>query len=224
MTFKTPNHCVYFNLKFPYRETLVYMAEQIKALKLQALRQTGMHKKTGMQLSFCGLEGNFFKAQWTPMSDSDQHFIPNSFTDLFKDPARPYAKASEPFAVVLERYDLCEDMAQMLYQPSLNMMGSLNITESDVIDRTLEGLLIIACASCCSGAMRIWPHFWTDNMRPSLQKAHGLKKTHEFFNLLLHRCFTGWGSFGRHARADGGQFLQCGDFAHPPDAHARGHA
>ncbi len=143
MTFKTPNHCVYFNLKFPYRETLVYMAEQIKALKLQALRQTGMHKKTGMQLSFCGLEGNFFKAQWTPMSDSDQHFIPNSFTDLFKDPARPYAKASEPFAVVLERYDLCEDMAQMLYQPSLNMMGSLNITESDVIDRTLEGLLII---------------------------------------------------------------------------------
>jgi hypothetical protein len=102
-----------------------------------------MHKKTGMQLSFCGLEGNFFKAQWTPMSDSDQHFIPNSFTDLFKDPARPYAKASEPFAVVLERYDLCEDMAQMLYQPSLNMMGSLNITESDVIDRTLEGLLII---------------------------------------------------------------------------------
>ena len=143
MTFKTPNHCVYFNLKFPYRETLVYMAEQIKALKLQALRQTGMHKKTGMQLSFCGLEGNFFKAQWTPMSDSDQHFIPNSFTDLFKDPARPYAKATEPFAVVLERYDLCEDMAQMLYQPSLNMMGSLNITESDVIDRTLEGLLII---------------------------------------------------------------------------------
>ncbi len=143
MTFKTPNHCAYFNLKFPHRETPVYMAEQIKALKLQALRQTGMHKKTGMQLSFCGLEGNFFKAQWTPMSDSDQHFIPNSFTDLFKDPARPYAKASEPFAVVLERYDLCEDMAQMLYQPSLNMMGSLNITESDVIDRTLEGLLII---------------------------------------------------------------------------------
>ena len=143
MTFKTPNHCVYFNLKFPHRETSVYMAEQIKALKLQALRQTGMHKKTGMQLSFCGLEGNFFKAQWTPMSDSDQHFIPNSFTDLFKDPARPYAKATEPFAVVLERYDLCEDMAQMLYQPSLNMMGSLNITESDVIDRTLEGLLII---------------------------------------------------------------------------------
>lgn len=143
MTFKTPNHCVYFNLKFPHRETSVYMAEQIKALKLQALRQTGMHKKTGMQLSFCGLEGNFFKAQWTPMSDSDQHFIPNSFTDLFKDPALPYAKATEPFAVVLERYDLCEDMAQMLYQPSLNMMGSLNITESDVIDRTLEGLLII---------------------------------------------------------------------------------
>jgi hypothetical protein len=34
-------------------------------------------------------------------------------------------------------------MAQMIYQPSMNMMGSLNITETDVIDRTLEGLLII---------------------------------------------------------------------------------
>ena len=33
-------------------------------------------------------------------------------------------------------------MAQMLYQPSLNMMGSMNITESDVVERTLKGLLI----------------------------------------------------------------------------------
>ena len=76
------------------------------------------------------------------MSHSNQHFIPSSFTDLFKDPSRPYAKLSEPFDVILERYDLCEDMAQMLCQPSLNMMGSMNITETDVLDRTLQGLLI----------------------------------------------------------------------------------
>jgi len=76
------------------------------------------------------------------MSYSNQQFIPNSFTDLFKDPTRAYSKASEPFEVILERYDLCEDMAQMLYQPSLNMMGSMNITESDVVERTLKGLLI----------------------------------------------------------------------------------
>ena len=44
--------------------------------------------------------------------------------------------------MILERYDLCEDMAQMLCQPSLNMMGSMNITETDVLDRTLQGLLI----------------------------------------------------------------------------------
>jgi hypothetical protein len=73
---------------------------------------------------------------------SNQHFIPSSFSDLFKDPSRPYAKPSEPFEVILERYDLCEDMAQMLCQPSLNMMGSMNITETDVLDRTLQGLLI----------------------------------------------------------------------------------
>ena len=30
----------------------------------------------------------------------------------------------------------------MLYQPSLNMMGSMNITDTDVIDRTLQGLLV----------------------------------------------------------------------------------
>ena len=76
------------------------------------------------------------------MSHSNQHFLPSSFTDLFKDPSRPYAKLSEPFDVILERFDLCEDMAQMLCQPSLNMMGSMNITETDVLDRTLQGLLI----------------------------------------------------------------------------------
>ena len=76
------------------------------------------------------------------MSYSNQQFIPSSFTDLFKDASRPYAKPSEPFEVILARYDLCEDMAQMLCQPSLNMMGSMNITETDVLDRTLQGLLI----------------------------------------------------------------------------------
>ena len=76
------------------------------------------------------------------MSHSNQQFIPSSFTDLFKDPSRPYAKASEPFEVILERYDLCEDMAQMLFQPALNMMGSTNIVESDVIERTFKGLLV----------------------------------------------------------------------------------
>ena len=88
------------------------------------------------------LSCTFFRAQCANMSYSNQQFIPNSFTDLFKDPSRPYAKASEPFEVILERYDLCEDMAQMLYQPSLNMMGSMNITESDVVERTFKGLLV----------------------------------------------------------------------------------
>jgi len=46
MTFKTPTHLVYFNLKFPHRETLVYMAEQIKAFEARDFRQLGMHKKS----------------------------------------------------------------------------------------------------------------------------------------------------------------------------------
>jgi hypothetical protein len=61
-------------------------------------------------------------------------------------------------------------------------------------------------------------------MRPFLQETHGLKKKYEFFNPVFHRFCTGWGSLGRFARAACGQFLQCGDFAHAPDAHARGRA
>jgi hypothetical protein len=74
------------------------------------------------------------------MHDSQQIFIPQSFTELFKDPLRPHAKLSEPFSHISARYDLCEDMAQMVCQTALNMMGSLNITEQDVIERILQGL------------------------------------------------------------------------------------
>ncbi len=99
-------------------------------------------KKGFKKCSFLLGRFSFFRAQCVDMSQNNQQFIPNSFIDLFKDPLRPYAKASEPFEVILERYDLCEDMAQMLYQPALNMMGSMNITESDVIERTFKGLLV----------------------------------------------------------------------------------
>ena len=78
------------------------------------------------------------------MHDSQQIYIPPSFTELFKDPLRPHAKLSEPFSQISARYDLCEDLAQMVCQTALNMMGSLNITEHDVIQRILQGLSLDA--------------------------------------------------------------------------------
>jgi hypothetical protein len=74
------------------------------------------------------------------MHETQQIFIPSSFTELFKDPLRPHAKLSEPFSHISTRYDLCEDLAQMVCQTALNMLGSLNITEHDVIERILKGL------------------------------------------------------------------------------------
>jgi len=76
------------------------------------------------------------------MHDAQQIFIPQSFSELFKDPLRPHAKLSEPFSHISARYDFCEDLAQMVCQTALNMMGSLNITEHDVIERILQGLSV----------------------------------------------------------------------------------
>ena len=69
-----------------------------------------------------------------------QIHLPPSFTDLYKDPTRPYAKPVLSFAEICERYELCEDMAQMLCEPSLNQMAALHITEEDVIERNFQGL------------------------------------------------------------------------------------
>jgi hypothetical protein len=45
------------------------------------------------------------------MSDEPQIFIPESFTSLFVPPGRTRPQASR--TQVLERYELCEDLAQM---------------------------------------------------------------------------------------------------------------
>jgi hypothetical protein len=70
-----------------------------------------------------------------------QIHLPSTFTDLYRDPTRPYAKPLLPFEEICQRYDWCEDMAQILSEPSLNQMATLHITELDVIERTYRGLL-----------------------------------------------------------------------------------
>ena len=72
------------------------------------------------------------------MSDDNQIQIPESFIRLFVDPGR--IKPREPREFIAQRYDLCEDMAQMLIEPARETFWSLGIAESDVLERIQLGL------------------------------------------------------------------------------------
>lgn len=72
------------------------------------------------------------------MSDEYAVEIPNSFMALFMAPGR--LKPSAPRDVVVSRYELCEDMANMLTEFAKNMLFSLSITEADVLSRCHLGL------------------------------------------------------------------------------------
>lgn len=72
------------------------------------------------------------------MSDENQIQVPESFIRLFVDPGR--IKPREPREFIAQRYDLCEDMAQMLIEPARETFWSLGIAESDVLERIQLGL------------------------------------------------------------------------------------
>lgn len=73
------------------------------------------------------------------MNDDSQIVVPRSFIDLFVPPGR--VKPTEPWAVIAERYELCEDMAQMLTEVALARRFELGITEDDVLERIGAGLI-----------------------------------------------------------------------------------
>jgi hypothetical protein len=72
------------------------------------------------------------------MSDENQILIPASFTALFV--ARGRSRPDAPRAVIAARYDLCEDMAQMLTEHARTMLFSLGLTEDVVLERIHRGL------------------------------------------------------------------------------------
>ncbi|MGE0349698.1 ATPase with chaperone activity [Hydrogenophaga sp.] len=72
------------------------------------------------------------------MSDEPQIEIPPSFIALYLAPGRQ--KPGLPRDDLTARYELCEDMAQMLTDTARQMEFSLGITESDVLERCLQGL------------------------------------------------------------------------------------
>ncbi len=73
------------------------------------------------------------------MYDHNQSEPPRSFIELFIPPGK--IKPSETLEVIAARYDLCEDMAQMLTEHAGAKLFELGVTEQDVLGRMHLGLL-----------------------------------------------------------------------------------
>jgi hypothetical protein len=74
------------------------------------------------------------------MSEENQIFIPESFLALFIQPGR--YKPSASHTDIYARYELCEDMANLLTETAQNMQFTLGITEQDVLNQCLRGLQV----------------------------------------------------------------------------------
>jgi hypothetical protein len=74
------------------------------------------------------------------VSDDNQTNIPRSFIDLFIPPGRYKPRA--PREVVAARYELCEDMAQLLTEQAKMKVFELGAAESDVLGKVNQGLLV----------------------------------------------------------------------------------
>ena len=73
------------------------------------------------------------------MNDS-QIVIPPSFVQIFVSEGR--LKPTERREVIAARYDLCEDLAQMLTETARTKFFELGVTEIDVLERIHNGLAV----------------------------------------------------------------------------------
>ena len=72
------------------------------------------------------------------MSEENQIVVPPSFIALFVPPGR--LKPTETRETIAARYELCEDLAQMLTEHALTKRFELGVAEDDVLERVLAGL------------------------------------------------------------------------------------
>jgi acetoin utilization deacetylase AcuC-like enzyme len=70
-------------------------------------------------------------------SPDDQTFIPPSFDELYRDPRGRLRIGRDEYRA---RYELCEDMAQMLVERAQAWHHDLGLSEDVVIGRTVAGL------------------------------------------------------------------------------------
>jgi hypothetical protein len=74
------------------------------------------------------------------MYDEHQTEIPPSFIALYIAPGRSRPSAGR--AEIGERYEFCEDLAQLLTEHAKAMLFELGITEGDVLERCHRGLCV----------------------------------------------------------------------------------
>jgi len=74
------------------------------------------------------------------MYEENQSFVPESFVALYVKPGQ--YKTSLPKAEVMQRYELCEDLANMLQDPISAQQFQLGITEDDALKTCWQGLLV----------------------------------------------------------------------------------
>lgn len=73
------------------------------------------------------------------MNDEEsQIHVPASFVALFVEPGR--IKPSAPRAHITQRYEFCEDLAQLLSERAQDIRVDLGITGHDVLQRMQAGL------------------------------------------------------------------------------------
>jgi hypothetical protein len=73
------------------------------------------------------------------VSDDSQIVVPPAFIALYVPPGR--IKPTETREFILQRHELCEDMACMLTETAQTQLWQLGITEADVLERVHRGLL-----------------------------------------------------------------------------------
>jgi hypothetical protein len=72
------------------------------------------------------------------MEDSNQIEVPPSFLALFASPSGQ--RLLEPMATVRRRYELCEDLAQMLTEQASTALLKSGGTEAEVLQKMHEAL------------------------------------------------------------------------------------
>ena len=72
------------------------------------------------------------------MEDANQIIVPESFLALYAAPGG--YKLTEPMAHVRARYELCEDLAQMLTEQAAARQFELDVPGREVLEKMRQGL------------------------------------------------------------------------------------
>ena len=94
---------------------------------------------TGLPITGMGVRGRlgFWGTTPSTMSDESQILIPPSFEAVHRDARGRLTLPRDDFRA---RYELCEDMANLLVEPSQALLHDRGLDERTILERTAAGL------------------------------------------------------------------------------------